>query len=79
MQKNICSLEKNHGSAKVKVYLTIYGHLSCIIRHWIDYRVGGRGTVCLSHVVLGDCIIHIYNDEIHMGRNVRYLCTSFIC
>ena len=32
--------------------------------------MGGRGTVCLSHVVLGDYIIH---DEIHMGRNVRYV------
>ena len=27
----------------------------------------------LSHVLLGDYIIHIFNDEIHMGRNVRYV------
>ena len=30
--------------------------------------MGGRGTVCLSHVVLGDYIIHIFSDEIHIGR-----------
>ena len=35
------------------------------------FRVGGRGTVCLSLIVLGDYIIHILNDEMHMGRNVR--------
>ena len=29
-----------------------------------------RGTICLSHAVLVDYII---NDEIHMGRNVRYV------
>ena len=38
------------------------------IRHGTDYRVGGRGTVGLSHVVLGDSIIHMFNDEMHMGR-----------
>ena len=34
--------------------------------------MGGRGTVCLSHVVLGDYIniIHIFNNELDMGRNV---------
>ena len=31
--------------------------------------LGSRETVCLSHVVLGDYIIHIFNDEIHMGRS----------
>ena len=44
--------------------------LTYVIRYWIDFRVGGRGTVCLSHVVLGDYIIHIFNNEIHMGRYV---------
>ena len=33
--------------------------------------LGGRGSVGLSHVVLGDYIINMFNDEIHMGR-----CTS---
>ena len=36
---------------------------------WIDFNVGGRGTVCLSHVVQGDYDIHIFNNEMHMGRN----------
>lgn len=44
---------------KNKCIFTIYGHLSCIIRHWIDFRMGGRGSVCLFHVVLTDYIIHI--------------------
>ena len=47
--------------------------LSCVIGQCIDCRVGGRGTVCLSHVVLGDYIIHIFNNEMYMGRNVRYV------
>ena len=34
------------------------------------YTTCGRGTVCL---VLGDYIIHTFNNEIHMGRNVLYL------
>ena len=51
--------------------------VSCVIRHCIDRRVGGRETVCLSHVILGDYIIHIFKDEMHMGRNVMHhlLCT----
>ena len=60
----------HRNTAKTFIYLC----LSYIIRYWIDFRVGGRGTVCLSHVVLGDYIIHIFNDEIHMGRNVRSIC-----
>ena len=52
------------------IILTICGHLSCIIRHWIDLTVGGRGPVCLFHLVLGDYIIH---NEMHMGSNVLYL------
>ena len=36
--------------------------------HLIDFTLGGRGTVCLSHVVLGDYIIHIFIDEIHIGK-----------
>ena len=30
---------------------------------------GGR-IVCFSHVALGDYIIHTFNDEMQMGRNV---------
>ena len=30
--------------------------------------MGGEGTVCLSHVVLGDYVIHNFNDEMHMRR-----------
>ena len=57
----------------------------------IDFKVGGRGTVCLSHVLLGDYFIHNFNDEIHMGRNVKYVyiatgwkkiclsCSDYIC
>ena len=33
--------------------------------------MGGRGTVCFSNVVLGDNIIHIFNNQIHMGRIPR--------
>ena len=29
------------------------------------------GIVCLFHVVLGNYIIHNFNDEMFMGRNVR--------
>ena len=41
------------------------------------FRVGGRGTVCLSHVVYYSCL----NDEMHMGRNVRGRkdCLFFLC
>ena len=37
--------------------------------------MGGRGPVCLFHLVLGDynIIIHIFYNEMHMGRNVLYL------
>ena len=44
---------------------------------WIDFRVGGGGTVCLCiciYVVLSDYIIHIFTEEMHMGRNVSYEC-----
>lgn len=30
--------------------------------------VGGRGTICLSHIALGDYIIHTFNDEMHYGK-----------
>ena len=43
--------------------------------------MGGRVTVCLYHVVLGDYIIHIFYDKMHMGRNVLYLgvvCLSYV-
>ena len=39
------------------------------------YQLGDRETVCLSHVVLDDYIIHIFSDEMHMGRYVRSYCT----
>ena len=43
--------------------------LSCVIRQCIDCS---SGTISLSHAVLGDYIVHIFN-EMYMGRNVRYV------
>ena len=42
--------------------------MRCIWEGIVLY-LGGRGAVCLSHVVLGDCIIMMR----YMGGNVRYL------
>ena len=41
----------------------------------------GRRIVCFSHVALGDYIIHTFNDEMHMVRNVRGRkdCLFFSC
>ena len=49
-----------YGPCMYIVYMhTCMNMFTSVVVCWIDCRVGGRGTVCLSHVVLGDYIIHI--------------------
>lgn len=53
--------------------------ISVAYSHW---RVGGRAAVCLSHVLLGNYINHLFNDEMQNASHVcticRYVDTVFL-
>lgn len=51
----------------------MYGHLKALR---LTNRVCGRGSVCLSHVALGDCIIH---DKMNMVSCVYIVMSGPYC